>query len=76
MAVNSIPAGTVLRMQFQTGVDADGDPVYRNKSLNNVKTGATDQDLYNVAQALAQLQQHPLAAVLRIDSAALEEAVV
>jgi hypothetical protein len=65
----------VLRLQFQTGVDAGGDPVYRNKNLNNVKPQALEQDLYNVAQALAQLQQHPLVAVLRIDSARLEETV-
>lgn len=75
MAVNRVPTGTVLRLQFQTGVDGNGDPVYRNKNLNNVKTGATEQSLYDVAQALAQLQQHPLVAVLRVDSARLEETV-
>lgn len=75
MAVESSATGSVLRMQLQTGVDGSGDPVYRNKSLNNIKPEAADQDLYDVAQALAGLQEHTLAGVLRLDSARLEEVV-
>ncbi|AGL00261.1 DUF1659 domain-containing protein [Desulfoscipio gibsoniae] len=75
MAVEKIPSGTVLRMQFQTGLDGDGDPIYRTKSLSNVKTDALDQDIFDVAQALVQLQEHTLMAVLRVDSAVLEEVV-
>lgn len=75
MAVESIATGSVMRMQLQTGVDTNGDPVFRNKSLNNIKPEATDQDLYDVAQALAGLQQHNLADVLRVHSARLEEIV-
>lgn len=75
MAVEKIPSGTVLRMQFQTGLDGDGDPIYRTKSLSNVKTDAVDQDIYDVAQALVELQEHTLMAVLRVDSAVLEEVV-
>ncbi len=75
MAVEKIPAGTVLRMQLQTGLDGEGNPVYRTKSLSNVKTDALDQDIFDVAQALAQLQEYTLTAVLRMDSAVLEEAV-
>lgn len=73
MAVDKIPSGTALRMQFQTGVDGDGDPIYRTKSLSNIKTGAQDQDIFDVAQALVQLQEYPLVAVQRVDSAILEE---
>lgn len=73
MAVDKIPSGTALRMQFQTGVDGDGDPIYRTKSLSNVKTDALDQDIFDVAQALVQLQEYPLVAVQRVDSAMLEE---
>jgi len=75
MAVEKIPGSTVLRMQFQTGVDGDGDPVYRTKSLSNVKNTALDQDIFDVAQALVALQDYTLTAVLRVDSAVLEEAI-
>jgi len=75
MAVNNVPVGSVLRLQLQTGVDGNGDPIIRNKSLSNVKADALDQNVFDVAQALALLQEHILEKVLRIDSARLEEAV-
>jgi hypothetical protein len=62
-------------MQFQTGLDGNGDPVFRTKSLSNVKTTAIDQDIYDVAQALVALQEYTLATVLRVDSALLEAAI-
>jgi hypothetical protein len=75
MAVDKIPTGCTLRLQLQTGVDGNGDPVFRNKSLTNVKPEALDQDIFDVAQTLAGLQESILADVLRIDSARLEEIV-
>jgi len=75
MAVEKVPSGTTLKMQFQTRLDGDGDPVYRTKSLSSVKTTAADQDIYDVAQALVALQEYTLVTVLRVDSALLEEAV-
>lgn len=75
MAVNNVPVGSALRLQLQTGIDGNGDPVIRNKSLTNVKPDALDQDVFDVAQALVLLQEHILENVLRIDSARLEEVV-
>lgn len=75
MAVEKVPSGTTLRMQFQTGLDESGDPVFRIKSLNNVKNDALDQDIYDVAQALVTLQEYAVISVLRVDSALLEAAV-
>jgi hypothetical protein len=53
------------------GTDESGNPVFRNKSLNNVKATASDQDLFDAATALSGLQSYPLTAVSRIDSAGL-----
>lgn len=74
MAVNKVPAGTTLRLVLQTGTDADGNPVLRNKNLTAVAVTAADQDLYDVAQALAGLQKYTLAGVQRIDATRLEQA--
>ncbi|HHW44510.1 MAG: DUF1659 domain-containing protein [Thermoanaerobacteraceae bacterium] len=74
MPVNKVPTGTVLRLVLQTGVDASGNPVYRNKNLNNVRPDALDQDLFDVAQALAGLQEYTLNSVNRIDNARLVQA--
>ena len=72
MAVNKVPTGCTLRLEFQTGVDISGNPVFRNKSLNNVKVAAADQDIYDTAQTLSGLQANTLNSVSRVDSAVLE----
>lgn len=73
MAVEKVPVNSVLRLELHTGVDTDGNPVFRNKSLNNVKSDASDQDLFDTADALGALQDYPLSSISRIDSAELVE---
>lgn len=74
MAVTKIQNNSVLRLELQVGVNAGGNPVFRTKSLSNVKPGASDQHLFDVATALADLQLHPLNDIARVDSAQLAEA--
>lgn len=64
MAVVANPVDASLRLRFQTGSDAAGNPVYRLQSYSRISPEAADQNLYDVAQALAGLQQHQLSAVL------------
>jgi len=71
MAVNNVPAGSVLRLELRVGVNANGNPVFRKRNLDNVKPTASDQDLYDVATALAALQDYPLNSITRIDNAQL-----
>jgi len=73
MAVSKIPANSALRLELRVGTDPEGNPVYRNRSLNNVKPAATDQDLFDVANALAGLQEYPLNGISRFDSAQLAQ---
>ncbi len=73
MAVSKVPVGSVLKLELQDGVDGKGNPVYRNKSLNNVKPTASDQNLFDVAESLAALQELPLNNILRVDNAHLAE---
>jgi len=71
MPVNRVPGGTILQLELQTGVDAQGNPVYRDKNLRYIKPDAADQDLFDVAQALAGLQEYTLSKVSRIDTSQL-----
>lgn len=73
MAVVKTPTNSVLRIQLQTGVNTEGDPVYRTRSFNNVKANAQDQNLFDVADVLTGLQQYTLVAVMRVDNAQLAE---
>lgn len=73
MAVNKVPTGSVLRLELNVGIGDNGNPVYRTKSLNNVKPAATDQDLFDVAAAIADMQDYTLNGISRVDSAQLAE---
>jgi hypothetical protein len=65
MAVSKVSIGSVLRLELQAGVDGNGNPVFRNKSLSNVKPTASDQDIFDVAASLAALQELPLNNIIR-----------
>lgn len=69
MAVIKVPTGATLRLVLQTGVDGGGNAILRNKSFSNVKTAAPDQNIFDVAQALANLQQFTLNGISRVDTA-------
>ncbi|MDN4524862.1 DUF1659 domain-containing protein [Fictibacillus fluitans] len=66
MATTAI-LNTQLRLVFDGGMDGDKQ-IYKNKNFSNVKTGATAEQLYAVANALAPLQQLSLLSVERNDS--------
>lgn len=54
-----------MSIEFDAGVDGDGNAVSTRKSFNNIKTTATHDQCYNVAQALAPLQQYDVASIER-----------
>ncbi|RSK29200.1 DUF1659 domain-containing protein [Bacillus sp. HMF5848] len=47
-----------LRIVYVVGSDENGEPIFKNKNYNNVKTEAVADQLFAVAQAIASLQQH------------------
>ncbi|QZT35229.1 DUF1659 domain-containing protein [Caldalkalibacillus thermarum TA2.A1] len=67
----SNPYDTRLILVFYVGDDEDGNPIERSKTFSRVKPTATDEDLYQVAQALASLQTHLLVETERADRATL-----
>ncbi|NMA14311.1 MAG: DUF1659 domain-containing protein [Clostridia bacterium] len=73
MPVTTTALARKVRLQFQTGMDGDGEPVYKNKTFSRLKTDAADQDIYDVAQSIASLSAHPLSGVTRLDETDLAE---
>lgn len=49
-----------LQLEFDAGMDVEGNQITKRKSLNNVKITATPDQLYNITNALVPLQQYPL----------------
>lgn len=64
MAVSATPLSSTLVVRYQSGTTPAGGPEIRQKSLNDVKADATEQDVYDVAAALFSLGQHPVINVL------------
>jgi len=67
MAVTKVEQNGKLVVKVETGVNASGNPTYRLRSFQNVKPGAADGDVYAVAQALVNLQQHTVVNVARME---------
>ncbi|GGH88695.1 alpha-D-ribose 1-methylphosphonate 5-phosphate C-P lyase [Pullulanibacillus pueri] len=59
---------TTLALVFDGGADEKGNAVNKRKSFNNVKTDATADQLYAIAEAIAGVQQYPLILVERNDT--------
>jgi len=64
MAIIAEPLNFALVAVYQTGTTPTGSPVTKQKALSYVRSDASEEALYNVAQALLSLSLHPLVDVL------------
>ncbi|GAB4112592.1 MAG: DUF1659 domain-containing protein [Candidatus Caldatribacteriota bacterium] len=56
-----VPGDSALQFRLVTGTNPEtGAPILENKTFNKVKSAATEQDIYDVATALAGLQKYPV----------------
>lgn len=72
MPVVSNLVETTMQLLFEAGVDEKGDPVFKKSYFHNVKPTSTEQDIYDVATALASLQQYTLNKVYKEDLSSLD----
>ena len=61
-----------LRIKFDCGLGDNGRSIIKSRTYSNVKPTATPLDIYNVADALASLQQHDVLDVAKIDNTTLD----
>ncbi|MVX66945.1 DUF1659 domain-containing protein [Clostridium chromiireducens] len=52
MTVTATLKSKTLAIEVETGQDKSGDPIYGKKSFSGVKLTATNQGVYNVAEAI------------------------
>jgi len=71
MAIVKEGINSRLQLHLEMGTDSEGNPITRVRSFSNVKPDALDQDVFDVAQTLANLQSHPLVKIGRIDENSL-----
>lgn len=65
MPVTANNKNSVLVVTVQSGLTDQGAPKLSQRSHSNVKSDASDQDVYDVAVALYALQSYPLIGVRR-----------
>ncbi len=73
MAVTKTAVGTRMVIRMNEGLDENFDPIYRNHGWSNVKPAATDQNVFDLAEELADLSEHTTSVIRRIDENELEE---
>lgn len=64
---------TNIRLTYEAGIDQEGNPVFKRKSYNNVKTTSTAENILQAAQAIANLCQLPLYKIERDDKTEIYE---
>lgn len=74
MALNMVSMDYTLQLKFNIGEDDDGKVITRTRTLNRIRPDAADEDLYEMALALADLQQYDVADIIRNAPVFYEEA--
>jgi len=75
MPVTATPIQTQLRITFLIDQDLDGNPINppikSTRTYGPFKTTASDQDLWDFASGLAELQEYSIDSVIRLDQKSL-----
>ncbi|SHE82876.1 DUF1659 domain-containing protein [Alkalibacter saccharofermentans] len=71
MAVESTVLSSRMVLKLNFGTNENGNPIVRNKTYSNMNNEAADQEVYDVAEALADLQTNPLEGVHKIQETVL-----
>lgn len=62
-----------LVLQVETGMKADGTPVYAQRVFQHLNPALTDEDLLAVGNALGAFSAYPLGKVMRQETAEITE---
>ncbi|GIN91097.1 hypothetical protein J22TS1_21480 [Siminovitchia terrae] len=65
---NAFLKSTRLRLVFEIFTEGMDKPVYKSKTFNNVHRDADAAQLYQAAQVIGALSEHPVWAIERNDS--------
>lgn len=73
MAVSTSPVSSDLILIMDNGIGASGQPLTKARKYSKVKTAATNEDIYAVADSLTGLQSKTRLAVRRQDTIEIEQ---
>jgi hypothetical protein len=67
MAVIANQKDSKLKVVFNAGVDENNKTINKSKTFSNVKSTVQNENLYNLALDISELQTYELANILRFD---------
>ena len=70
MAMYPVEQPSSLKIRLDLGTE-DGKAKTRSRTYSNVKVDATDQDVYDVANAITELQKHSVLDIIKQDYTSL-----
>jgi hypothetical protein len=65
MAANLVQLTSAMILKARVGVDGNGNDVYKNITLKKVKPASSNQDVFDVSQAIALILSAPVESVFR-----------
>lgn len=73
MAIISIANASSIKVKFYHGEDLNGKPIVKTRTYSSVRQKTSNEDIINIITAIANLQQHTLTGLNRIDNTSLSE---
>lgn len=73
MVVVSTPNASSVKVKFDHGTDLNGDRIVKTKTFSSIKSGASNENIMAVVNALVDMQQHTLSGTNRVDNSSLSE---
>ncbi|MGI6468106.1 MAG: DUF1659 domain-containing protein [Syntrophomonadaceae bacterium] len=73
MAVVATPVASNLLLIMDAGLDEYGQQLTRKRQFSNLKTSASDEDVFQVAAAIISLQEAACLAIQRVNTVELTE---
>ena len=61
-----------MQLKYSMGVNGDGKEIFKKKTFKNFKPDALDDDIYEVSQLFASIQEPSVDEVKRIDESLIE----
>lgn len=67
MAVIANQADSKLKLVFNAGLDEENKDIMKNKTFANIKPAVTNDNLYNLAVSMSDLQSYTLSKIVRYE---------
>ncbi len=75
MAIITNQADSKLKVVYLAGVDDNNKNIIKSKTFANVKSATQNENLYNLAVAISELQDYELSNIVRLEEYQLLEEV-